>query len=213
MHFAMATFALAFVLPGLAKHRSVEHWTGGAQGLLLDKPPVPFGLPLSFDQWMYLFTLLVLVLSFVLAGNLLRGRIGRALVAIRDNPVAAEAAGIPAAWYKPAALGVSAMFTGIAGALAAFALQVVAPGLFGVFLSLGFLVGAVVGGISSLAGALYGAIFLQFIFLAVGATARSLQTGQVFLIYGIALLAVVHLMPGGVASLVERLRMARRRAR
>ena len=110
MHFAMATFALAVVFPGLAKHKSVEHWTGGAQGLVLDKPPVPLGLALSFDQWLYLFTLAVLVVSLGLAADLLRGRVGRAIVAIRDDPVAAEAAGICTAWYKPATLGIGAMF-------------------------------------------------------------------------------------------------------
>ena len=200
MHFAMATFALAVVLPSLAKHTSVEQWTGGAQGLVLDKPPVPFGLPLSFDQWMYLFTLLMLVLSFALAANLLRGRIGRALMAIRDDPLAAEASGIPAAYYKPAALGISAMFTGIAGALGGLALQIVAPGLFGIFLSFGFLIGATVGGVATLSGALYGALFLQLIFLFVGATAKSLHTAQVFLIYGVTLILVIRLLPGGVAG-------------
>ena len=204
MHFAMATFALGVVVPILVKHKGIERWTGGTQGLALDQPTVPLGLPLSFDQWMYLFTLLLLVLSFVLAFNLLRGRIGRAIVAIRDDPIAAEASGIHAAYYKPAALGVSALFTGIAGALAATTLQYVAPGLFGIFLSLGFLIGATVGGVSTLAGALYGAVFLQLIFLAVGATARSLQTGQVFILYGIAVLLVIHLLPGGVADLVSR---------
>ena len=205
MHFAMATFALGVVLPGLAKHKSLERWTGGTQGMELDRPPVPFGLSLSFDQWMYLFTLVVLVVSMTLAANLLGGRVGRAIVAIRDDPIAAEASGIHAGLYKPAALGVSAMLTGMAGALAALALQYVAPGLFGIFLSFGFLIGAMVGGVASLAGALYGALFLQAIFLAVGATARSLQTAQVFILYGAALIVVVHFMPGGVASLVARL--------
>jgi len=204
MHFAMATFALAVVLPSLAKHKAVEQWTGGAQGLVLDKPSVPFGLALSFDQWLYLFTLLVLLISMGLAANLLRGRIGRAIMAIRDEPIAAEAAGIHAASYKPAALGVSAMFTGIAGALGGIALQVVAPGLFGIFLSFGFLIGATVGGVASLSGAIYGAFFLQAIFLVVGTTARSLQTAQTFLIYGVVLILVIHFMPGGVAGALQR---------
>jgi len=211
MHFAMATFALGIVFPGLARHKSVERWTGGTQGLKLDRPEVPFGLALSFDQWMYLFTLLALVVSMTLAANLLGGRVGRAIVALRDDPVAAEASGIHAGLYKPAALGVSAMFTGIAGGLAATALQYVAPGLFGIFLSFGFLIGAMIGGIATLAGALYGALFLQLIFAAVGATARSLQTGQVFTLYGIALILVVLFMPGGVAGLVTRLAARRRR--
>jgi branched-chain amino acid transport system permease protein len=211
MHFAMATFALGFVLPGLARHKSVERWTGGTQGMELDRPQVPFGLALSFDQWMYLFTLLALVLSVTLAANLLQGRIGRAIVALRDDPIAAEASGIHAGLYKPAALGVSAMFTGVAGALAATALQYVAPGLFGIFLSFGFLIGAMVGGIATLAGALYGALFLQVIFAAVGATARSLQTAQVFVLYGIALTLVALFLPGGVAGLVTRLMERARR--
>ena len=213
MHFAMATFALGVVLPGLAKHKGIERWTGGSQGMELDRPQVPFGLPLSFDQWMYLFTLFALAASMALAANLLAGRVGRAIVAIRDDPIAAEASGIHTGVYKPAALGVSAMFTGVAGALAAIALQYVAPSLFGIFLSFGFLIGAMVGGIATLAGALYGAFFLQLIFLAVGTVARSLQTAQVFLLYGIALVFVVHFMPGGVAGLVTRLAArARRRA-
>jgi len=212
MHFAMATFALGVVLPNLAKHKSLERWTGGTQGMELDRPQVPFGLPLSFDQWMYLFTLLVLAVSMTLAANLLGGRVGRALVAIRDDPIAAEASGIHAGLYKPAALGASAMFTGIAGGLAATALQYVAPGLFGIFLSFGFLIGAMVGGVATLAGALYGALFLQVIFLAVGATARSLQTAQVFALYGVALILVVRFMPDGVAGWVTRLGRRRRGA-
>lgn len=206
MHFAMATFALAVVLPSLARLKSVELWTGGAQGMELDKPDVPFGLPLSFDQWMYLYTLLVVVLSMVVASNLLSGRIGRAMVAIRDDPMGAEALGVHAAIYKPATLGVSAMFTGIGGALAAIALQYAGPGLFGIFLSFGFLIGATFGGVASLSGAIYGALFLQVIYLVVGETARSLQTAQTFLIYGIVLILVIYFMPGGLVSLLDRIR-------
>ena len=203
MHFAMATFALGAVLPIVVKHKGIEFWTGGSQGLALDRPEVPFGLPFSFDQWMYLFSLGLLVLSLVAAGNLLRGRIGRALVAIRDEPTAASAMGIDTAYYKIAALGISAMFTGIAGALAAVALQYVAPGLFGAFLSFGFLVGVAVGGFASLSGAVYGALFLQLMQAVVGAAAGALNTSNVFLIYGAALILVIHFLPGGVASLVE----------
>ena len=196
-----------------AKSRGIEAWTGGGQGLALDQPAVPFDLPLSFDQWMYLFTLFVLVLSFAAAANLLRGRIGRAIVAIRDHPTAATTSGIHAGFYKSAALGISAMYAGIAGALAAVALQYVAPDLYGISLSFGFLVGVAVGGFATLSGALYGAVFLQVLLAAVGATAGALQTSNAFLIYGIALILVVHFMPGGVASVVERARARLRCAR
>ena len=204
MQLAMATFALGAALPTVVKHKSLERWTGGTHGLALDKPEVPFGLLLSYDQWIYLFTLLVLVLSLAASANLLRGRIGRSLIAIRDHPVAAQAMGVDAVYYKTAAFGISAMLTGIAGALAAMSLQYVAPTLYGVFLSFSLLIGIAVGGPASLSGAVYGAIFMQAIFAIVGATASTLQTTNVYIIYGVVLILVILFLPGGIASLVAR---------
>jgi branched-chain amino acid transport system permease protein len=204
MYLAMATLALGAVLPTVAKYKGVERWTGGSQGLGLDDLATPFGLPLSFDQWLYLFTLVTLILLFVIATNLLGGRIGRAIVAIRDHPIAAQTMGINTAFYKSATFGISAMYTGIAGALAALAIKYLAPELFGVFLSFGFLIGIAVGGIASLSGAIYGAIFLQAILFVVGLTARSLHAAHVFAIYGIVLILVLYFMPYGVAGLVAR---------
>jgi branched-chain amino acid transport system permease protein len=204
MYLAMATFALGAVLPTLAKYKGVERWTGGGQGLGLDEPAVPFGLPLSFDQWLYLFALFMLVCLFGIAANLLRGRVGRAIVAIRDHPVAAQAMGINTILYKSATFGISAMYTGIAGALAALALRYVAPDLFGVFLSLGFLIGIAIGGIASLSGAIYGAIFLQVLFLVVGVAARSLHTPHIYAVYGVVLILFLYFLPEGVAGLAAK---------
>jgi branched-chain amino acid transport system permease protein len=209
MHLAMATFALGAVLPVLAKHPGLEHWTGGAQGLVLDPPAVPFGLPLSADQWIYLLSLFVLALALIAVANLVRGRIGRALIAIRDDSIAAEASGIHLAYTKSAAFGISALLTGVAGALATLALRYVAPGLFGPFLSFGFLIGVAVGGLATLSGAIFGALFLQVIYLVAGATARTLQTGHVYAIYGVVLILVILFLPGGIASLTARPRRAR----
>ena len=203
MHLAMATFAVGAVLPIVVKHKGLEPWTGGGQGMGIDVQAVPFGLPLSFDQWLYLLTLLTLTASFVVAANLLGGRIGRAVVAIRDHPIAAQAMGIDTVVYKAAIFGISAMFTGIAGALAALSIRYVGPGMFGVFLSFGFLIGIAVGGIASLSGAIYGAIFLQVMFLVVGVTARSLQTWNIQLIFGLVLIVFLCFNPRGVAGLVE----------
>lgn len=100
---------------------------------------------------------------FGLAWNLLRGRVGRALVAIRDQHTAAEAMGVNTAIYKSLAFGVSAMYTGVAGALGAIAIQFVAPDSFDIFLSIVFLVGIVIGGLASIPGAIYGALFIQFV--------------------------------------------------
>jgi len=120
LYLALATLSLALALPQILKY--FEHWTGGSQGIVLSKPKAPWGLPLSEDQWLYFVTLAVLLVLFLLAANLLRGRTGRAIVAIRDNHIAAETMGINSALYKSVVFGVSAAYTGVAGALSASAI-------------------------------------------------------------------------------------------
>jgi len=204
LYLALATFALGVSLPALLKYHHLEKWTGGVQGIVINKPePPPFfsfiGLPINQDQWLYFFVLAVTVLMFVLAWNLLRGRMGRALVAIRDQHIAAEAMGINTAMVKSLAFGVSAMYTGIAGALGAIAIQYVAPDSFNFFLSIVFLVGIVVGGLASISGAIYGALFIQF----VPNIADEISRAAPWAIFGIFLLGFVYLMPMGVAGAVR----------
>lgn len=212
VHLAMATFAMGMVLPTIAKWKWLEPWTGGGQGLGLDMPTAPPGVPLRFEQWLYLLTLALLALSLLLAANLLRGRVGRAAIAIRDHPIAARSMGVDTVYYKAAIFGISAMLVGMAGALAALSFRYVAPGLFGIFVSFGFLIGAAVGGLATLSGAIYGAVFLQYIFLVVGVTARSLQTSSTPLVYGVVLVLFLCFFPNGVAGLVNRVWARLRRA-
>jgi branched-chain amino acid transport system permease protein len=204
LYLALATFALGVSLPALLKYHHLEKWTGGVQGIVINKPePPPFfssiGLPINQDQWLYFFVLAVTVLMFVLAWNLLRGRMGRAMVAIRDQHIAAEAMGINTAMVKSLTFGVSAMYTGIAGALGAIAIQYVAPDSFNFFLSIVFLVGIVVGGLASISGAIYGALFIQF----VPNIADAISRAAPWAIFGIFLLGFVYLMPMGVAGAVR----------
>ena len=198
-YLALATFALAVALPQLLKYKLLEPWTGGVQGITIVKPDAPWGLPISADRWLYFFTLAVAAAMFALGRNLLRGRIGRAMVAIRDNPIAAEAMGIDIALYKSLTFGVSAMFTGIGGALGAIAVQFVAPDSFGPFLSIAFLVGIVVGGLGTIQGAIYGALFIQF----VPNIADRISRAAPWAIYGIMEILFIYLAPGGVASFVH----------
>ena len=209
LYLALATFALAVATPQLLKYKHLEEWTGGVQGIVITKPDPPFGLPLNQDQWLYLFTLAVTIVMFVVARNLLRGRIGRAIVAIRDHPIAAETMGINSALYKSLTFGVSALFTGVAGSLGALAVQIVAPDSFTVFLSISFLVGVVVGGLGSISGAVYGALFIQF----VPNIADQISKAAPWAIYGIFLIAAMFVMPTGVAGFVRTLgrRLKRRR--
>ncbi len=202
LYLALATFALGLALPQLLKYKHFEAWTGGVQGIVIVKPDAPLGLPLNADQWLYYFTLAIAVVGFVIAHNLLRGRIGRAIVAIRDHPIAAQAMGIDTARFKSLTFGVSAAFTGVAGALGAIAVQFVAPDSFGFFLSIIFLVGSVVGGVASIQGALWGALFIQF----VPNLADRISKAAPWALYGLAMIAFVYLMPSGVAGGIALLR-------
>ncbi|HEX6156226.1 MAG TPA: branched-chain amino acid ABC transporter permease [Burkholderiales bacterium] len=212
LYLALATFALGVAMPHLLKYHHLEKWTGGVQGIVIPKPDAPaffpsIGLPLNPDQWLYFFTLLVTLVMFVLGWNLLRGRVGRALTAIRDHAIAAEAMGVHNALYKSTAFGVSALYTGVAGALGAIAVQFVAPDSFNIFLSIVFLVGIVVGGLASISGALYGALFIQF----VPNIADEISKAAPWAVFGIFMIGFVYLMPTGVAGAV-RLLSARRRS-
>ncbi|MGQ0664079.1 MAG: branched-chain amino acid ABC transporter permease [Pseudomonadota bacterium] len=210
LYLALATFALAVALPQLLKYRALAEWTGGVQGIVVLKPEAPFGLPLSQDQWLYCFTLGVAALMFAFARNLLEGRTGRAMVAIRDHPLAASCMGVNTAHLKSLTFGVSAMYTGIAGALSAIVVQFVAPDSFTVFVSLGFVVGVVVGGLASLSGAVWGGLFIQF----VPNLADSLSKAAPWAIYGVVLILCMYIMPAGAAGLVHSAwaRLARRPA-
>ena len=206
LYLALATFALGVAMPQLLKYHHLEKWTGGVQGIVIPKPEAPFGLPLNADQWLYFFTLAVMLAMFVLGWNLLRGRVGRALTAIRDHAIAAEAMGVHNALYKSTAFGVSALYTGVAGALGAIAVQFVAPDSFNIFLSIVFLVGIVVGGLASISGALYGALFIQF----VPNIADEISKAAPWAVFGVFMIGFVYLMPTGVAGAV-RLLLARRK--
>jgi branched-chain amino acid transport system permease protein len=207
LYLALATFALGVAMPQLLKYHHLEKWTGGVQGIVIAKPEAPWGIPVNADQWLYFFTLLVTLVMFFLGWNLLRGRVGRALTAIRDHAIAAEAMGVHNALYKSAAFGVSALYTGVAGALGAIAVQFVAPDSFNIFLSIVFLVGIVVGGLASISGALYGALFIQF----VPNIADEISKAAPWAVFGVFMLGFVYLMPTGVAGAV-RLLLARRRS-
>jgi len=211
LYLALATFALGVAMPQLLKYHHLEKWTGGVQGIVIAKPEAPaflpsIGLKLNPDQWLYFFTLLVTLGMFFLAWNLLRGRVGRALVAIRDHHIAAEAMGVHNALYKSLAFGVSALYTGVAGALGAIAVQFVAPDSFNIFLSIIFLVGIVVGGLASIPGALYGALFIQF----VPNIADEISKAAPWAIFGIFMIGFVYLMPTGVAGAIRLLLTKRR---
>jgi branched-chain amino acid transport system permease protein len=107
--------------------------------------------------------------------------------------------GVNTALYKSLTFGVSALYTGIAGALGAIAVQFVAPDSFTFLLSITILVGVVVGGLATLSGAVYGAIFIQF----VPNISEQISKAAPWAIYGLFLIAFMYIMPTGVAGFVR----------
>jgi branched-chain amino acid transport system permease protein len=202
LYLALATFALGVAMPQLLKYKHLEAWTGGVQGIVLIKPDAPFGLPLSQDQWLYVFALGVTVVMFLIAHNLLSSGTGRAMRAIRDHAMAAEAMGVDNRHYKSMTFGVSAAYTGVGGALSAIAVQFVSPDSFTLFLSISLLVGIVVGGVGTLWGAFFGAIFIMF----VPNLAEQISKAAPWAVYGVVLIAIMFAMPGGVMGLLNKLR-------
>ncbi len=199
LYLALTTFALAVAVPQILKINALEDLTGGVQGLVIDKPDPPFDLPMSADQWLYLFALAVGGVLFLLAWNIVRGRTGRAMMAVRDHALAAEAMGIDLALFKTRTFALSAMYTGIAGSLGAIVIQFVAPDSFSIFVSIYFFVGLLVGGVASIGGAILGGAFIEF----VPNIAESISKAAPGAIYGIILIAVMFLMPSGAAGFIR----------
>lgn len=197
IYLALATFALAVAMPQMLKLGVFEHWTGGVQGLVITKPDAPFGLPISQDMWLYYFTLVISIMIYVFAVNLLKSRSGRAMMAIRDNEIAASAMGVDVALYKTLAFGVSAGITGVAGGLGAIAVQFVAPDSYTIQLAIALFLGMVVGGVGWLPGSLAGAIFIVF----VPNIAEHVSKGLSGAVFGVILIIIIFALPHGARQL------------
>ena len=177
----------------------------------MPKPEPLFGLPMTTDQSVFTLCLIAAVVLFWIAHNLTTGRVGRALVAIRDHPIAAETMGVDAALYKTICFGVSAFYAGVAGGLDAIAVGFVSPESFGLTLSLAFLVGVVIGGLASIGGMLFGALFIEFVpniadqlTVYFGENAKALPGA----VYGLLMILMMAAAPRGVAGLLGSLARA-----
>jgi branched-chain amino acid transport system permease protein len=203
LYLALATFALALAVPQLLKFKAFDPWTGGVQGLILSKPQAPLHLPLTRDQWLYFLCLAAAALVFWFSSNLVNSRIGRAIIAIRDHPIAAETMGVDTALFKTTTFGLSAGYTGVAGALSGLVVGFVAPDSFGLFLSLSLVVGIVIGGLGSIWGVVVGALFIEFvpnyadqISDILGESAKALP----WAIYGVLLIVIMYAAPSGAVG-------------
>jgi len=157
IYFAIATLAFSIIVEQL-----LENWnsvTGGLEGLSVEVPSL-FGFELVEAWHLYYLCFVILVLVLLATLNLMRSHSGRALVAIRDSEISAESMGINISKFKIIAFGISGGFTGIAGALFAHRLTFLAPEVFNMLLSIKLLMMVVVGGLGTIHGAIFGAIFV-----------------------------------------------------
>jgi branched-chain amino acid transport system permease protein len=198
LYLALVTLALAVAVGPLI--RRMEDVTNGSQGMSVPQPSVPGWLAVDPDQYRYLLALLVTAVMFGLAVNLTRGGLGRALLAIRDNERAAVTMGTDSARVKTRAFAWSAAFAGVGGALFTFALGFVAPESFTLTLSFTFLTGSVIGGLGTVAGALVGALFVQF----APQVAEDVHQALTGVIFGVILILVMYVAPGGAVGLIQR---------
>jgi branched-chain amino acid transport system permease protein len=203
-YLAGATLALAVGLPGLADR--YPHAFGGENGLNVNPPTPPASLGLSFplERWEAWIACICALIVFVVLSNLLRSRVGRAFRAVRDDEVAAQLAGLNVARTQILAFVVSAACAGLAGAALVVVTQLAAPGAFQLALSLSLLTGIVLGGLGSLAGALWGAIALVYLPQWSNDIANSfslsndVQSNLPLALYGIVLMAVIVAAPQGI---------------
>jgi len=204
LYLAMATLAFGFVV--VEAILSLDWLTRGNDGLRV--PAARLGpWALATDTARYYLVVAVAALLIVAAANISRTRTGRALLALRESEIAAQASGIHLAAYKTLAFVVSAFYTGVAGGLFALVVGFLSPDSFDVFLSVDFVAMIIVGGLGSILGSVLGAALITTL-------NDSLAGFQNYrpLIFGAILITSMLFMPGGIASALRKIPSTRRRS-
>ncbi|MFE2869041.1 branched-chain amino acid ABC transporter permease [Embleya sp. NPDC059259] len=229
MYLGVATLALVFI--GHHVMLNAKSVTGGFNGrsvtpmefggfTLTDGDPdglEVLGIPFGQLERLWYFALVLVLVAALTARNLLRGRPGRALGAVRDSEIAAAVMGVPVARYRSAAFVVSSMYAGLAGALLAMIFNRAVPDYFGLALSIDYLAMIVIGGLGSVTGAVVGAAFVTVLpqvlskyadtlplVVAPGSPDSGVGPGEAArYLYGAAIVLVLLFAPGGLVGLLR----------
>ena len=196
LYLAMATLGFTFIVQEMLLQLAVI--THGSEGMSV-RPAVILGITFDSDYRKYYLLLFVTIVMLILARNLIGGRTGRAFLAIRENERAAEAMGVNVAQYKTVAFAVSALYTGLAGALSAFLVGFLDPQEFSFFLSIQFITIIILGGLASLLGSVLGAGFL----IILPELLAGLDVRQA-LVYGAIMVFTIIFMPFGLSGAIRR---------
>ncbi|MCP4682100.1 MAG: branched-chain amino acid ABC transporter permease [Desulfobacterales bacterium] len=157
LYLCIATLAGQFIIEYVLVQW--EGLTGGAEGIIIPSATL-FGIDLGNDRTFYYVIFTCFVAMTLIAVNLIRTRFGRAFIAIRDNDRAAEGMGIPIFKYKLLSFAISSFYAGFAGALYAYYMMSITPEPFNLWLSIEFIAMIIIGGLGSIPGAVFGAIFI-----------------------------------------------------
>ena len=200
LYLALVTFGTSLAFPPFA--RQLGTLTGGVTGRTVDNeafaPPSVLGIGDQLHVWRYVMCLVVVAVWFWLVRNLVNSRMGRALRTVRDNEPAAATFGVNVAQAKAGALGVSAAMTGTAGAMQAILNPYIAHSDFDSFLSLRMYAAAVIGGLGTLSGAIFGVLAL-IVVPTVNSAINLLDNDAI--VFGAGLIIMTFVAPRGIAGL------------
>jgi len=201
LYLAIATMGFAFIVDEILIRW--ESLTRGNMGFYV-KPPSIGSLIFDTEIRFYYLSLVILILTLFAARNILRSPTGRAMIAIRDSEVAAQAMGINLAKFKTIAFALSAFFTGVAGSLYAHKLFFINPESYTIILSIELLAMVIIGGLGSLHGAVFGAAFFIFLPQVIIMTRDYMpvylqnQTGLEPALFGLLIILVMLFEPMGI---------------
>lgn len=216
LYLALVTLALALAFPAIAKMDQLSTLTGGANGKLAYiqwLPPTWLPFTVTSAGWVFLTLSAIAAVLFLLASNAMRSRVGRAVVALRDNQIGAAVSGVHPATWKTSTFAVSAAYASLAGSLMMLAVPIVTPDSGGFLVAVTLITGMVIGGAGTISGAVIGGVAVVWLpelskhwagalpLLADG-DASALSTA----VYGAVLILVVFAMPGGIVTFLRRVR-------
>ncbi|HLS49733.1 MAG TPA: branched-chain amino acid ABC transporter permease [Actinomycetaceae bacterium] len=197
---AMVTVALPIIGVPLAKRLSTL--TGGSQGTSARFSSAPEWSGLANDQWQYFVVLVIGALTFLLIYNLVRGKYGRAFQIVKENEAVAGSMGVSPYRYKVLAFTIASLVGGVSGFLYMVVVQYTSPETMAFAHSINLLAAMVVGGAGSIIGSFIGGIYYVLVPNFTNEVAPTLTA----LIQGAILLAILFVLPGGIASLPRVLR-------
>lgn len=196
VYLGLVTFALAFAIPQMLKSSVIKNWTGASQGIVLTGVTSPMK-GISDEHWLFLVTCTITAFLWIGIEWLRRSMVGRNWRAIRDDELAAEVVGVNVKAYKTLAFAIASGYAGVAGGLFALQVEFVSPGSFDLFLSVGFFIAIVMGGLGTRFGPIIGGILL----VALPNLAEFAFGESPWLVYGVSVIVIGIFMPKGLGSL------------